>query len=239
MYFQEENNYGLVDVQSGTASLLPDYTALSSQMASIAPTGVAMGSYSPSNTAAACPSVASATWAAKSSPLPPVPNPDLCACMYNSLQCTIKSSVEPNMYGSIFGTVCGLGGGAACAGIRADPLSGTYGAYSMCNSTEMLSFVLDQYYKSQQNRADACNFQGAATLKQAVTPASTCAALMSQAGSAGTGTVLANPISGASGTASSSKKPSAGSITSPDMQILGVFLTAALASILGAGMILL
>lgn len=230
---------GLVDARSGTVSLLPDYTALSSQMAKISPTGVQMGSYNPSNTAAACPSVASATWAAKASPLPPVPNAELCACMYNSLQCSIKSTVDPKMYGSIFGTVCGLGGGSACAGIKADPLSGTYGAYSMCNSTEMLSFVLDQYYKGQQSKADACNFQGAATLKQSVTPASSCAALMSQAGAAGTGTVTANPISGANSGASASKKPGAGSMASSDMQLFSMFLYIAVAGMLGMGLILI
>jgi hypothetical protein len=158
--------------------------------------------------------------------------------MYKSLSCSVSGSVQPSMYGDIFGTVCGLGGGAACAGIRADPLSGTYGAYSMCNSTEMLSFVLDQYYKSQQSQASACNFQGAATLKQPVTPASSCAALMSQAGSAGTGTVLANPISGATG-ASTTKKAGASTMLSPDMHVLGVFLTVAVASMFGAGVMLL
>jgi len=207
-------------------------------MASIRPTGVQMAQYSPTNSPASCPSVAAATWAAKATPLPPTPNPDLCACMYNSLSCAVKGTVPPANYGTVFGTVCGLGGGAACAGIKADPLTGTYGAYSMCNSTEMLSFALDQYYKSQQNRADACNFQGAATIKQSVTPASSCAALMSQAGSAGTGTVKANPITGATGS-STTKKSAAGVITAPDMQVLAMLFYVSMVAIFGAGMVLI
>ena len=197
-----------------------------------------MGSYNPTNSPQACPPVATGTWEAKATPLPPTPNQGLCSCMYNSLSCVIKGAVDPTNYASLFGTVCGFGGGAACAGINSNPLTGTYGAYSMCNSTEELSFALDQYYKSQNSQVGACNFQGAATIKAAVTASSSCAALMSQAGAQGTGTVTSQPSG--SGSSSSSKKGAA-SKPSPDLSLsvllMGFYVT--IAGMFGAGMILL
>lgn len=216
-------------------------------MASIAPTGVVSASYTPTNSPQSCPAVASATWAAKASPLPPTPNTSLCQCMYNSLSCAVKGTVSQANYGQLFSQVCGLGGGSACAGIKTDPLNGVYGAYSMCNSTEQLSFAFDQYYKSQspQNQGTACNFAGAAGLKNAVAAPSSCAALMSQAGPQGTGTVTTNPIgaavgSGSSGSGSgsgSSAKPNAGSVAAPSMQIYAMLSWVAVLGLAGAGMV--
>ncbi|KAF2664335.1 hypothetical protein BT63DRAFT_106345 [Microthyrium microscopicum] len=244
MYFQEANNYGLVDVSSGTASQLPDYGYLSSQMGKIAPTGVNSASYTATNSPTSCPAVATATWAAKASPLPPTPNTDLCSCMYNSLSCAVKSSVTTDNYDSLFGTVCGYGGGSVCAGIKTNPSTGTYGAYSMCNSTEMLSFAMDQYYKSQQNSASACSFNGAAAVKASVAAGSSCASLMSQAGPSGTGVVSSNPIgaavgSGAAASGTGSAKGAATSITTPDHFIIGMLAYITVAGVAGASFILL
>lgn len=236
MYFQEENNYGLVDITSGTASLLPDYSALSSQMAIAEPTGVSMNAYTPTNTAQACPAVASGVWEAKSSPLPPTPNKSLCSCMYNSLSCAVKGTVAQTAYGSLFGTICGFGGGASCAGIQAKPLTGQYGAYSMCNATEQLSFVLDQYYKSQNSAVDACNFQGAAGIKTSVSPPSSCSALIQQAGTNGVGTVAASAGAAGSG---SSKKGAAANPSTPGWQVLLIGLYSTIAATCGAGLILM
>jgi hypothetical protein len=165
--------------------------------------------------------------------------------MYNSLTCAVKGTVTPSNYGTLFATVCGLGGGSACAGIKTDPLNGVYGAYSMCNSTEQLSFALDQYYKSQQNAATACNFQGAAGIKNAIAAPSACAALMAQAGPQGTGTVTTNPIGAAAGSGSGSSsssgaaKKSAGTQTAPNMQLYGMFAWLAVLGLAGAGIILI
>jgi 1,3-beta-glucanosyltransferase GAS1 len=229
---------GLVDISSGSPSLLPDYTALSTQMASANPTGVQMGSYTPTNTPQACPAVATGVWEAKASPLPPTPNQNLCSCMYNSLSCAVKGTVNPTNYGTLFGTVCGFGGGSACAGIGANPLTGVYGAYSMCNATEELSFAFNQYYLSQNSQASACNYQGAAGIKAAVSASGTCSALMNQAGAAGTGTVTSQPNASSS---SGSSKKSAASTNSPvsavAVLLMGFYVT--LAGLCGAGMILL
>jgi hypothetical protein len=116
MYFETSNEYGLVSIVNNKVSTLGDYSNLSKAMATVSPTGVQSGSYSPSNTIASCPATGTA-WAAVASPLPPSPNKELCQCMFNSLSCSVKSSVDVENYGSMFGYVCGANPGA-CAGIQ-------------------------------------------------------------------------------------------------------------------------
>jgi hypothetical protein len=218
-------------------SLLPDYNYLSQEMALAAPTGVQMDAYTPSNSAQNCPAVSTGVWEAVASPLPPTPDRSLCQCMYNSLSCVVKSTVATTAYGQIFSTVCGLGGGSACAGIDTNTQTGVYGAYSMCNATEQLSFALDQYYKGQNSDSTACNFGGAATIKQSVSAAASCSAALSQAGAAGTGTVSSNPSG--TGKSGSGKKGAGSTVEVPGMVKLMVVGYVSLAAMVGAGMILL
>ncbi|QDS77965.1 hypothetical protein FKW77_001745 [Venturia effusa] len=232
MYFQETNDYGLVQVSGTSVSKLPDFTALSSQMNSISPTGVEMASYTPTNSPQACPAVQTGVWEAQASPLPPVANPQLCSCMVNSLQCVVKSSQAQSTYGTLFNQVCGYGN--SCAGIAAFAANGTYGSYSSCNSTEQLSFAFNQYYLSRNRASDACDFGGAATTKAASTP-SGCSALISQAGTAGTGTVT----SGASATSTRQSAAGMTSVPSISMSLFGLGIYISVAALFGAGMILL
>jgi hypothetical protein len=226
---------GLVQVSGGTASKLDDYDTYSSQMAQIKPSGVNAGSYNPSLTAAACPSVTSGVWEAKASPLPPVANADLCTCMEKSLSCVVKSTVDEKNYGTLFSQVCGYNSGSSCAGIKADAVNGTYGAYGMCSAAQQLSFAFDRYYKSQNSASTACDFGGNANIQKAQSASGSCSTLISQAGSAGTGTVTSSPSS------SGTKKASAGAITVPRLDIgllsLGIYVT--VAGFFGMGMILL
>ena len=220
----------------------------------ISPSGVNSNSYTPSHTAAqSCPTVGSA-WEAATA-LPPTPNSELCSCMYDALACVPSNQVSEADVGTLFGVVCGLGN-SVCAGIAANGSTGDYGAYGMCNSTQQLGWALDQYYLQQQasgNGASACDFSGSASTKAVVTPTGTCASLVQQAGSAGTGTVTSAPTgsgssggsgSGSSGSGSSSSGSSlgvAGLSTIPSLNFgvlqIGVYLVCAFGA--GAGMILL
>jgi hypothetical protein len=187
---------GLVDIKDGQVTPREDFSYLSSQIATVNPTGVNSAQYSPTNKPEACPTN-DANWTPKSSPLPPSPNPDLCHCMYNSLSCVPANSVSPSAYGDLFGTVCGLGASKnVCAGIAANASSGTYGAYGMCNATEQLGFVLNAYYNANGKSSSACAFGGSATLKSATTATGSCSSLMAQAGTGGTGKVTASPTAG-------------------------------------------
>jgi 1,3-beta-glucanosyltransferase GAS1 len=208
-------------------------------MAKVTPSGVQMNAYNPVNTApAACPSVGS-KWGAKSSPLPPVANPQLCSCMISSLTCTVADNVKSDDYGKLFGQVCGFNGGSACAGIQHNATTGVYGAYGMCNPKEQLAFALNAYYNSASaaNKAQACNFGGSATTKAAASPTGSCGGLLQQAGAAGTGTVTSKPTGAG---ASASKKSEAG-ITLPSVSFgflqFGAYFMALAAA--GAGVVLM
>ena len=255
MYFQEANDFGLVSVSGNTVSKLQDFSNLSSRLATVTPTGVNSASYSPSNSPASCPATGT-SWAAVATPLPPTPNQQACSCMYNSLQCVVSGNVDESNYGDLFGTVCGYSkavGKDVCAGIEAYGNNATYGAYSMCNSTEQLAFVLNYYYQLEKgSNPSACNFGGSAMTKAATT-ASACTALLSQAGSAGTGSVTSQPsgtgaVGGGSGSGGGSASGSASKSTGAasgvfvhhaEVGFLSIAFYAGAAVLSGAAMILL
>ena len=223
-------------------SKLPDFSALSSQIAKITPSGINSASYTPTNTVPqSCPAVGS-TWAAKATPLPPTVNAELCSCMMSSLSCVVSPSVNETNYNDLFGLVCGMPG-TPCAGIQHNATTGTYGAYGMCNATEQLGFALNQYAKSQTNIAQACDFGGSATTQVAVatSPSGSCKTLMAEAGTAGTGTVTSQPTGTAVSSSKASHSGAAGAVTVPSLNIgilqLGVYVFGAVVT--GAGMILL
>jgi hypothetical protein len=231
---------GLVTVSGDTVTKLADFTALSKQLALATPSSTNSANYVVTNTAAqACPATG-ADWAAASA-LPPIANADVCTCMVTSLSCVAETGLSDNTTASLFSTVCGLDK-TACAGINTNGTTGVYGAYSMCNSYQKLSFSLDQYYKNQNKASTACNFNGQAKTQSGST-SSSCSSLLNQAGSAGTGTVTTAPTgtgaSSSSGT--STKKSAAGAVIIPrlDMGLLQLSIYLFVAGIAGGGMILL
>merc|ERR1712072_948682 len=136
MYFQEDNDYGLVSVDGDSVKRNQDFSNLASQLSKVSATGTQMSAYNPTASPAECPEVSTSSWAAKAT-------------------------------------------------------TGNYGAYSMCNSTEQIAFVLNQYYQAQSgsNQASACDFDGSATTKATQAPGATCSSLLQMAGSAGTNSV--------------------------------------------------
>jgi hypothetical protein len=158
--------------------------------------------------------------------------------MMESLSCVAKSSTNADDYGTLFAQVCGYGE-SICQGIIANATTGTYGAFSVCNSTEQLSWAFNVYYLSQSKASTACNFGGAAMTQASQSATGTCTALLNQAGTAGTGSVTSSPTAG--GAASSSSKAAAGTVPIPrfDFGILGLGLYVSLAAMVGAGMILM
>ncbi|OJJ82857.1 glycoside hydrolase family 72 protein [Aspergillus glaucus CBS 516.65] len=247
MYFQEENDYGLVSVDGDKVSTLDDFSNLSSQLAKIKATGTKKSDYEPTNSALqSCPAVNSA-WRAAATPLPPSPNKDLCTCMMDSLECTVKGKMDGEKVGEVFGTVCGYD---VCDGVSANATTGDYGAYSVCTPKEQLAYAMNVYYKQQKakgNGASACDFDGAATTKTSSSPSGTCSALLKEAGSAGTGTVTSSPTGNAnqvsaSGSASASGSEGAAHMVAPGAVRVGVWQFGAYlatAVVAGAGMILL
>jgi hypothetical protein len=225
-YFQEQNDYGLVTQIGSTVSALPDYTALSSQLNNISPTSVNSASYKPSNTAPSCPTTAVGTWLAATS-LPPTPNEGLCNCAPATFGCVASSHLKAQNITDLFSYICGSLN-VDCAGIGANgTYPGSYGAYSPCNATVKLSWLMNSYYESNSKAAGACDFGGQASTQSAQSPSGTCASLISQAGTAGTGSVTSTNGVGGSGSGSGSKSAASG--TWGDFRIM----TAIVAAFLG------
>jgi hypothetical protein len=166
--------------------------------------------------------------------------------MVSSLSCIAKTGLTGNQTAEVFQYICAQDN-AACNGITANATTGTYGAYSMCNAYQQLSFAMNAYYNDHKKDAGsgACDFNGLAKT-QSPSPASSCSSVLSAAGSAGTGTVTAVPTGGGSGTGSSSsqstsKSGAAGALTIPrfDMVLLQLGFYVIAAAMAGAGIVLL
>jgi hypothetical protein len=197
MYFEEANNYGLVEVaKSGTATKLPDYGFLQTQLAKADPPTVKLSSYTPTNTAArTCPTQDS-IWAA-STVLPPTPDESLCECAQSQFSCVPADGLSVKKYSDIFSFICGALGDGGCDGIATNGTTGSYGSYSACNAEIRLGWALNQYYLSQNSASGACDFEGQAQLVTASSLSSSCSTKIDAAG-------------GPSGTASSSGSTSSG-----------------------------
>jgi hypothetical protein len=204
MYFEEENKYGLVEIENGEVKTNKDYENLKKQISKVNPKGVKMSEYNPTNTKAAeCPDVGD-DWEAVSDPLPPVANAEACDCMMDTLSCVVSDRLSEDSYGELFGVVCGYNDGEYCAGINRNTTNmPDYGAYGMCTPKQQLSFALNQYSNANEN---GCDFEGQAKTQTAKssTP-SNCKSLLDEAGEDGTGT-LTGPANGGS----ASSKPSSG-----------------------------
>lgn len=245
-YFQASNDYGLVTVSGDSVTTLTDYSYLSSRLATVDPSLVVSASYTPTNNPQACPTVEADVWEAAATPLPPSPNAELCACMVESLTCVVSSSVSADDEADLFSEVCGLSA-AACDGIDTNSTTGVYGAYSVCNTTQQLSYVLNAYYELQDtaNKASACDFSGSASTKSSTKATGTCSVLLAEAGTDGTGTVTATgsaatAASGSSASSSTSKGGANGPVyASVNFGFMGIGVYVAGVVVSGTAMLLL
>jgi hypothetical protein len=168
---------GLISVSGNTASKLPDFTALSKQLALATPSSTSEAAYTVSHTVAqACPATGAA-WSASSN-LPPIANSYLCSCMVSSLSCVATAGLSGNETATLFSIICGLDS-SACDGFSANATTGIYGPYSMCDAYSQLSFAMNQYYQNHQKAPAACDFNGNAKI-QSESISSSCSSLLSQ-----------------------------------------------------------
>ncbi|KAI1336350.1 family 72 glycoside hydrolase [Xylariaceae sp. FL0016] len=217
MFHQEENDYGLVEIEDGKATTMKNYDVLQEKLADVAPSSTSMSAYEPTNSPAACPGI-SDTWKVAEA-LPPTPDSDLCDCMYKSLSCAPVEDLAEKDYGDIFGYICEEDENA-CAGIKHDSETGVYGPYVMCNAREQLGHVLDAYYANQNQASDACDFNGAAQVVSSPSVESSCESALSSASAAVEVAATASSASTSSTGASSSENAS-----SPGSARLGSLMT--------------
>jgi hypothetical protein len=165
MYHQEANDYGLVKIsKNGDAVKQKDFNQLKKKATAAQPEGVDKDDYKPSGKPASCPTQ-SKTWKVNSA-LPPSPDKELCDCMVKSRTCVPADDLKTKDFNDMFGYICGEDK-KICTAINANATAGIYGAYSMCDNEAKLAYILDAYYKSQNNNADACDFKGKATTQKA------------------------------------------------------------------------
>lgn len=171
MYFQEENDYGVVKIdKDGKPVKQKDFERFAKKQKAADPKGVDMDEYTPSTNKLECPKM-NDIWRANTN-LPPTPDKDLCSCMQKSLSCVRDDKLEKKDFGDVFDFICGKKP-QLCKGIQANGTSGVYGAYSMCDDGAKLDFVLDAYYEELGKSSDACDFDGAAK-QQTGSTASSC-----------------------------------------------------------------
>lgn len=182
MYFEEDNNYGLVSIDGSDVKTLDDFNNYSKEIHAISPTSVNSASYTPTATSLACPAT-NANWKAATD-LPPTPNKALCSCMNDANSCRIESDVDTDNYADLFSYVCAK---IDCSGITANGTTGKYGSFSFCDAEDQLNFVLNYYYESKGSAKSDCDFSGSASLHKATTAAGSCATALKQIGSVGTG----------------------------------------------------
>ncbi|KAK5660192.1 hypothetical protein OQA88_13662 [Cercophora sp. LCS_1] len=236
MYFQEANDYGIVSVQGGRAVTQKDFAPLKTVMATVKPSSTKMADYQPTNVPAECP-LPNKDWKVHPDILPPVPDSQLCDCMYSSLECKPDDSLKVKDFGDIFGYICGEDK-KACAGIAADVENGVYGAYSMCTDKQKLGWVLHQYYKNQGSAAGACSFQGGAKVVKSPSVAASCSAGLASASKVNdvAATATAGSASSTSTKNASAGGPSRSFFALADMAI-GLYVVVAMA--VGGAMVVL
>ncbi|KAG9188421.1 hypothetical protein G6011_02344 [Alternaria panax] len=135
----------------------------------------------PTNLPASYPELSS-SWEVNSKALPPMPDRDLCECMQASISCALSRDLNTSDYDEVFGFICSERL-SVCAGINTNTTTGVYGAYSMCNDTQKLTYVMDAYYLDQNSASTACDHDGAAEIRSFPRPTSSCKAKLNEVAS--------------------------------------------------------
>jgi hypothetical protein len=209
-------NVGLVSVSGNSVSKKADFTAYSSQIASANPSIlIAASGYTATYSPAACPT--NSNWGASPKLAPLALDQGLCSCMMSSLSCIAATQFNDSMATSLISSYCGSSG---CSGLGQKGDTGAYDAYSICNSTERVSWALNWVYK---NSLSQCGSDKNAVNRTTTSIPSTCTDALSQAGTSGLGTVssfpspiklaatsTSNPTSGAAGASKASSGSEAG-----------------------------
>ena len=237
MYFEEANEYGLVSVDGDDVKTLSDYKYYSLEMNNISPS-YAKSSAATKDASATleCPASAS-TWKAATK-LPPTPDEDYCKCKSESFQCVVADDVDSDDYGDLYGYICDE---IDCKAISVDGEKGEYGDFSFCSDKDKLSYVLNAYYKDQDEASSACDFSGSASINKDAKTDAKCSS--SETGSVNAGSDSdSSSGSGSSGTSeadSSSSKESSATVMNLWSTGHLVALTTIITSVLGGASFIL
>lgn len=146
MYFEEENEYGVVKINdNGEVEKLDDFNFLKNEYLKARPEGIHKKDYLNANikNITNCPATGSAkNWKA-SNKIPPKPNVQKCDCLSTYLPCLVVPFEDPTRYKNIFDTVCNK---MNCSDITADGASGTYGEFADCSTEQKLALQISKMF---------------------------------------------------------------------------------------------
>jgi hypothetical protein len=142
--------------------------------------------------------------------LPPSPNSRQCECMMSSLECQagnkltagagwiaahpMDATIRVPKEREIFESVC-TQNTSYCSGVRTDTINGQYGTFSACNSTERVSWILNQYYKATGDPQNCNSLGGVLKPPQlGMLQPRDCSMMLRQAGPLGTGAIIQSPL---------------------------------------------
>ncbi|SCU77455.1 LAFA_0A01794g1_1 [Lachancea sp. 'fantastica'] len=160
MYFEEENQYGVVEIDSKNRVVrLKDFEYLKDEFKRSEPSGITKSEYlrrlglSPNapTTKRECPSISVAWKAAEK--LPERPEKSNCDCLTRSLPCLVSPFSDQSKYKEYFEYVCGQ---VDCSDIKADGENGEYGKYSGCTPDQKLALQISKLYFSLAEQNDIC-----------------------------------------------------------------------------------
>jgi hypothetical protein len=203
----------MVEIRRDSVSPHPEFSAVSSQMAQIQPSSISMAEYTPTQTArTACSSMftrsdnytGESTMAKRpqfATALPPKPDATLCTCMMRSLVCIDNGEAESTAElldskgeyvknqtkeVNLSRTLCSQDE-IGCLGTNVNATIGKYGAFSVCNSTERSSWILNKAYKDEKDMSQRCTTGGGVVQVPEKHQSKECLFMLRQAGPNGTG----------------------------------------------------
>ncbi|EJT42043.1 GAS2-like protein [Saccharomyces kudriavzevii IFO 1802] len=156
MYFEEENEYGVVRINDdGEVDILPDFKNLENEFKKAHPKGTTHEQYltalekQKTEKNNECPNIATGIWEANEK-LPGTPDKTRCNCLDKILPCSVVPfGAEAGKYEEYFGYLCSK---VDCSDIQANGQTGTYGEFSDCSVEQKLSLQLSKlYYKIGSN----------------------------------------------------------------------------------------
>ncbi|KAI0028292.1 glycoside hydrolase family 72 protein [Vararia minispora EC-137] len=164
-----QGQFGMVNVSGNTVTTGQDFANLKTAYGQVQFTNSPTQSAAPSPSYPACASNDQTFLV--STTLPPTPNLAACNCLDQNLSCLFTPQVSNTsaIIGELFNAACSLLGqvGQNCNAISGNGTTGVYGAASACSPETQLSYVMTQYYESQNEVAQACSFAGNGTVNTA------------------------------------------------------------------------
>ncbi|SMN22639.1 similar to Saccharomyces cerevisiae YLR343W GAS2 1,3-beta-glucanosyltransferase, involved with Gas4p in spore wall assembly [Maudiozyma saulgeensis] len=160
MYFEEENNYGVVRASGSEKNVtkLPDFELLKHQFLRANPPKAEKTNYlkdiklAKGKQSYNCPKY-SEIWQV-SGDLPPIPNETICACL-NGLPCMLADMNSDFPFDEYFSNICEK---TNCTEIMSDVGNGSFGKYSFCSNRQKLSYVASRVYFESNLTNPECPF---------------------------------------------------------------------------------